>query len=58
MCLSKFLILFYMKLDFVVLDNVVLDVVVDTSYSLIKITSSSSSFLSSNIFCSLSLYKS
>ena len=57
-CLSKFLILFYIKLDSVILDSVVLDVVVDTSYGLIKIISSSFSFLSSDLFCSLSLYKS
>jgi len=51
---SRFLISSCMKLD-----SVVLNVVVNTSYGLINITSSSSTVpLPSSFFCSLSLYKS
>ena len=57
MCYSKFLISSYMKLDLVVLDNVVLNVITNTLYYLISITSSSSTFLFF-FFCSLFLYNS
>ena len=57
MCYSKFLISSYMKLDLVVLDNVVLNVITNTLYCLISITSSSSTFLFF-FFCSLFLYNS